>query len=165
MSEQKSGGFHFGNVGRDVKMEAGGDIVGHDKVTTTTHAGFNDQAQKQEFLKEMDELRAALREIKSQVESVEQFDEDSKDQLVMEILQQVSELKQTKQEAEQLEPGQRPAEVKLQSVGQCLDKAGGLLDKIKGIGDSAAGIAESVAPVLAKALPILASARHLLGIP
>lgn len=164
MSEQKSGGFHFGNVGRDVKIEAGADVVGGDKVTTT-HAGFDDQTQKQEFLKQMDELRAALREIKSQVEGVEQFDEDAKDQLEMEILQQVSELKQAKQDAQQLEPGQSPPEDKLQSVGQCLDKADGLLDKIKGIGDSAAGIAESVAPIVAKALPILASARHLLGIP
>ena len=159
-----SGGFHFGSVGRDVNMKAGGDIVAGDKVTTT-HAGFDDQSQKQEFLKQMDQLRLALREIKSQLDAVEEFDEDAKDQLVMEILQQVSELKQAKQQAEQLEPGQSPSADKLQSVGQCLDKAGGLLDKIKGIGNSAAGIAETVAPILAKALPILASARHLLGIP
>ena len=164
MGEKKTGGIHIGDVGRDVKIEAGGDVVAGDKVTTA-HAGFDDQAQKQEFLKQMDELRSALREIKSQVEGIEQFDEDAKDQLVMELLQQVSELKQAKEDAEQLEPGQSPSADKLQSVGQCLDKAGGLLDKIKGIGNSAAGIAESVAPILAKALPILASARHLLGIP
>jgi len=164
MSEEKSGGFHFGSVGRDVKMEAGGDFVAGDKVMTP-RAAFEDQRQKQEFLEQMEELRSALREIKSQVEGVEQFDEDAKDQLVLEILQQISELKHAKQDAEQLEAGQSPPDGKVQSVGQCLDKAGGLLDKIKGIGDSAAGLAESVAPVLAKALPILASARHLLGIP
>jgi DNA repair exonuclease SbcCD ATPase subunit len=164
MNEQKSGGIHISNVGRDVKIEAGGHIVAHDMVTTT-NAGFDDQQQKQEFLQQMDELRAALREIKSQVESVESFDEDAKDQLVMEILQQVSELKQAQQEADQLEPGQPPPADKLKSVGQCLEKAGGLLDKIKGIGDTAAGIAERVVPIVARALPILASARHLLGIP
>lgn len=164
IAEAKSGGFHFGHVGRDVKIEAVGDIVAGDKVTTT-HNGFNDVTQKQEFLKQMDELRSALREIKSQVEGVEHFDEDARDELVMEILQQLSEVKQAKQDAEQLVPGQLSAADRLQSVGQCLDKTGGLLDKIKAIGASAAGIAETVAPVLAKALPILASARHLLGVP
>ena len=163
MSEQKSGGFHFGDVGRDLKIEAGGDVVAGNKITTID-AGFNDQTQKDEFLKQMDELRSALCEIKSPVEGLDQFDDDARDQLVMEILQQVSELKQVKQGATQLEPGQSP-EDKLQSVGQCLDEVAGLLHKIKAIGDSATGIAEKVAPVLANALPILASARHLLGIP
>jgi hypothetical protein len=164
MSEEESGGFHFGNVGRDVKIQAGGDIVGHDKVTTA-HAGFNDQGQKQEFLNQLDELRSALREVKSKVESIGQFDEDARDQLVMELLQQVSELKQAMQDADQLEPGEAPPADTLQSVGHCLDKAGGLLDRIKGIGDTASGIAESIVPIVGKALPILASARHLLGIP
>ena len=59
MSEEKSGGFHIGDVGGDVKIEAGGDIVGRDKVTTT-HAGFNDEGEKQEFLNQLDELRSAL---------------------------------------------------------------------------------------------------------
>lgn len=163
MSEEKSGGIHIDGVGRDVKIQAGGDIVGGDKVTTT-HAGFDDQAQKQEFLDQLDELRSAMREIKSQVESVEQYDEDTKDQLVMEALQQVSALKQAKQDADQLEPGEAPPADTLQAVGQCLEKAGGLLDKIKSIGDTASGIAESVMPIVAKALPIVASARHLLGV-
>ena len=156
MSEQKSGGFHFGDIGRDVKIEAGGDVVGGNKVTTT-HVGFNDHTQKDEFLKQMDELRSALREIKSQVEGLDQFDDDAKDQLVMEILQEVSELKQAKQDAEQLEPGQSPPEDKLQSISQCLDRAGRLLDKIKVVGDLVAGVAVRIAPVLT-------SARHLLGI-
>lgn len=164
MTEEKSGGFHIDSVGRDVKIEAGGDIVGGDKVTTT-NLGFDDHAQKQEFLTQLDELRSALREIKSQVESVEHLDEDAKDQLVVEILQQVSELQQAKQDADQLEPGQPPPADRLQSVGQCLEKAGGLLDKIKGIGDTASGFADSVAPIVAKALPILVSTRHLLGLP
>ena len=164
MNDGKSGGFHFGNVGRDVNIEAGGDIVGRDKVTTT-HSGFDDQTQKQEFLNQLEELRSSLREIRAQLESDEQFDEDAKDQLVMEILQQVSDLKEAKQDADQLELGEAPPADKLQSVGQCLEKAGGLLDKIKGIGETATGIAQSVVPIVAKALPILASARHLMGSP
>lgn len=164
MSEQKSGGFHFGDVGRDVKIEANGDIVAGDKVSMP-HTGFEDQAKKQEFLKQMDELRSKLREIKSHMEDIDQFDEDEKDELVMEILQQVSELKQAKEDAEQFEPGQIPAEDKLGSVGKCLERADGLLDKIKAIGDTATGIAEHVVPIVAKTLPILASVRQLLGIP
>jgi hypothetical protein len=34
--EAARGGFHFGNVGRDAKMNAGGDIVAGDKTVTTT---------------------------------------------------------------------------------------------------------------------------------
>ncbi len=163
MSNEKTGGIHINGTGRDVKVEAGGDIVGGDKVTTT-HVVFGDRAHKQEFLDQLDELRSTLREIKSQVESVEQYDEDTKDQLVMEILQQVSALKQAKQDADQMEPGKASPADALQSVGQCLEKAGGLLEKIKSIGDTASEIAESIMPIVAKALPIVASARHLLGI-
>ena len=163
MSEEKSGGINIGSVGRDANFDAGGDIVAGDKVTTT-HVVFGDQADKQEFLDQLDELRSAMREIKSQVEGIAQFDEDAKDQLVAEILQHVSELKQAKQDADQIEPGKPQPADRLQSVGKCLDKAGGLLDKIRGIGDTVSGIAESVMPMVAKALPIVASARHLLGI-
>jgi len=164
VSNENSGGFNFGNVGRDVTVNAGGDIVGHDKITTT-NAGFDDQTQKQEFLSQLDELRSALREIKSQVESVEQFDQDAKEELVAEILRQVSELKKAKEDAEQLEPGRSPPADTLKSVGDCLDKTGGLLDKFKGISSAASGFATSMAPVIAKALPILATVRHLFGIP
>ncbi len=163
MSNEKTGGIHINGTGRDVKVEAGGDIVGGDKVTTT-HVVFGDRAHKQEFLDQLDELRSALREIKSQIESVEQYDEDTRDQLVMEILQQVSSLKQAKQDADQMEPGEAPPAHTLQSVGQCLENAGGLLDKIKSIGETASGITKSVMPIVARALPIVASARHLLGI-
>ena len=161
MSEQKSAGFHFPGVGGDVTISAGGDVVAGNKVTTT-HTGFHDQARKDQFLTQLDELRSALVNLKLQVEAPGSFDDDARDQLVMDIQQQVSELKRAKQNAEQFEPGQAPRKDILQSVGQCLHKTGGLLDKIQAIGDSAAGVAERVAPVLARALPILASARNVL---
>jgi len=68
-SEETRGGFHFGNVGRDVTMKAGGDIVGGNKETTTTtiQTGFKSEEQKQEFQKQLDALREALREIKGVV--------------------------------------------------------------------------------------------------
>ena len=99
MGEESSGGFNFENIGRDVRIDAGGDIVADNK-NTTTHIVFNDQGQKQEFLDQLGELRSVLREVKSQVESVEQFDEDARDQLVMELLQRVSELKHAEQDAD-----------------------------------------------------------------
>jgi len=107
----------------------------------------------------------ASREISSQVESIEQIDEDTKDRLVVELLQQVSELKQARRDAEQFQPGQSPSAERLRLVSLCLDKADKLFDKIKFIGNTATGIAERVVPIVAKTLPILASARNLIGIP
>jgi hypothetical protein len=168
MGSDKSNGIHIGKVGGDVSLTAGGDIVAGDK-TTHTQVGFQDQANKDQLLGQLEELRSALRELKGQVENAPQLDQDAKDQLVVEILQQVSSLKQAREDAQQVEPGPltpgHAAAVQLESVGQCLDKAGGLLDKVKSLGEAAAGLAGSLAPVLARAVPIVLSARHLLGIP
>jgi hypothetical protein len=53
--EKSGGGFHFGNVGGNVKMKAGGDIGGGDKTTTTTTItkGFAGDEQKQQFQAEI----------------------------------------------------------------------------------------------------------------
>jgi hypothetical protein len=60
-SEGRSGGFSLDNVGGDVKLKARGDIVAHDKITSVTSPrtityGFQDQAAKDSFGAEMEEL-------------------------------------------------------------------------------------------------------------
>jgi hypothetical protein len=63
-SEKSGGGFHFGNVGRDVKMKAGGDITGGNKTTTTTTTTitkwFAGDEQQKRFQAETDQLREAF---------------------------------------------------------------------------------------------------------
>jgi hypothetical protein len=164
MTEEKSGGFHFGTVGRDVKIEAGGDIVAGDKISTTT-TGFQQQSDKDEFVKQLGELRSALRDIKTQIADIERLDEDAKDELSLDILQQLSELKNAMAQAEGLDVGRAPPSEQFESVTGCLDRTGLVLDKIKSLGENASELAANVTPVLLRTLPLLASARHLIGLP
>ena len=104
--------------GGDMKIDAGGDVVAGDKVTitTTNTAGFKEQQNKDEFVAQLDELRDALCDIRKQIASIKQLDEDAKEELEAEILQQVKALKDSRQEAEQIEVGEPPASDKIESV-------------------------------------------------
>ncbi len=141
-------------------------MVAGDKVTiTTTHtAGFKEQANKDEFVAQLEELRDALRDIRSQIASIKQLDEDAKEELEAEILQQVKALKDSKQQAEQIDVGQPPASDKIESVKATLEGTRSFLDKIKNIGETVTEFASDVAPIVAKALPLLASATRLIGL-
>lgn len=162
----QTGGFHFGKVGGDVKIDAGGDIVAGDKTTTTTvHNGFKEEKDKEEFARQIDTLRASLRQMKSQIEGLEGFDEDDRDQIVMAIMQQVTALKEVQEEASGVPAGTEAPKDKAEIVGDYLDKTATLMKKLQIMGEKTVEFAEKVAPVVAKSLPILASARHLFGLP
>jgi len=173
MSDEKGtqkGGFNFGNVGGNVDMDAGGDIVGGDKTTTTTTTttitqGFKQEEDKTEFVRQIDELRTMMRAIKSAIDGVEDLDEDQKDDLTMDVLQQVKDLKKVKEEAEDTPVGEEAPKEKAKLVGEYLDKTTTLMEKLKKMGEATAALAEKVAPAVIKALPLLASARHLFGLP
>lgn len=181
MSDEKQGGgnvgnFSFGNVGGDASViagniQAGGDIVAGDKTTTTTTTtttithGFKEEEDKAEFLKQIDELRAIMRQMRSEIEALEGLDEDEKDDLVMEVGQQVKDLKTAKEEAEQTEAGKEVPKDKAELMGEYLDKTTTLMEKLKKMGEATAATAEKLAPYVVKALPLLASARHLFGLP
>src|SRR6266571_5572792 len=93
----KKGGFHFGNVGGNVKITAGGDIVGGDKTATTTiQKGFRGEEQKQQFEVQIEQLRDALRAIKAEIEANPALSNDEKEEATGEILQQVKALKEVK---------------------------------------------------------------------
>jgi hypothetical protein len=121
--EETRGGFHFGNVSRDVQMRAGGDIVGGDKTTTTAvQHGFQSEEQKQEFQNQLDALRAALREIKGQVEASVGLSADEKDDLAAEILQHVQALRDVKETTAEVPLGQKPSTNVSKMVESSLDK-------------------------------------------
>ena len=82
-SEKSEGGFHIGNVGRDAKLKAGGDIVARDKKTTTTTTttikmGFAGDEQKQQFQSEIDQLREALQAMKTEIERSASLDQEKR---------------------------------------------------------------------------------------
>jgi hypothetical protein len=167
--ETARGGFHFGNVGRDAKMNAGGDIVAGDKTvtttTTTTQSGFQSEEQKQEFQKQLEALREALRDIKAKVEAGAGLSADQKDELTTEILQHVKALKEVKETTADLPPGRKPPADISKMVESNLEKASGILDKVQAVEKKSADLAANVGAFAVKYGPLVLSARHLFGLP
>jgi phage-related minor tail protein len=166
MSEKSSGGFHFGNVGGNVSQSAGGDIVGGDKTTTsTTQIGFSGEEQKQQFHSEIEQLRAALRAMKTEIEASVSLDQDEKDEVISEILEHVKALKEVKEKTAEVPPGApAPAKVATEIEG-ALDRAGGIVDRLQGLAGKAGDVAETVGKFAMKYGPLILSARHLFGLP
>jgi hypothetical protein len=169
-SGERRGGFHFGNVGRNVSIKAGGDIVGGNKETTTTttttiQTGFKSEEQKQEFQKQLDALREALREIKGLVETSAGLTADEKDELSTEILHHVKTLKEVKETTAELSPGQKPSADIGQMVESNLEKASSILDKMETVAKKSVELAGKVGEFGLKYGPLVLSARHLFGLP
>ncbi len=141
--ETSKGGFHFGNVGGGVNVEAGGDVVAGDKTTTTTTTIKNGFAGDEQ----------------------NSIDRDKKDQVISDIQQQVNALKQVKEETADVPTGKpAPAEIATKVVG-ALDRAGGIVDKLQGLATKTGDVAETVGKFAVKYGPLILSARHLFGLP
>jgi hypothetical protein len=166
-NEKSKGGFHFGNVGGSVSQTAGGDIVGRDKITTTTttQIGFAGEEQKQQFHSEIEQFREALRAMKAEIEASASLDQDKKDEVVSDILEQVKALKEVKEKTADIPTG-KPAPAKIATeVEAALDRAGGIMDKLKDLATKTWEGAETVGKFVVKYGPLIASARHLFGLP
>jgi hypothetical protein len=166
MTEASGSGFHFGNIGGNVNQSAGGDIVGRDKTTTsTTQIGFAGEEQKQQFHSEIEQLREALRTMKTEIEASASLDQDKKDEVISEILQQVKSLKEVKEKTAELPAGgPAPAGVAAEIEG-VLDRAGGIVDRLQSFAGKASDVAEIVGKFAMKYGPLVLSARHLFGLP
>jgi hypothetical protein len=166
-SEKSSGGFHFGSVGGGVNLNAGADIVGGDKTTTTTtiQNGFAADEQKQQFQTEIDQLREALRAMKAQIAATASLDADQKDAVEAEITQHLVALKEVKDQAAAVPVGKEaPADV-ASKVSNALDGVSGMMERLKILADKSAGAAETVGQFAMKYGPVILSARHLFGLP
>jgi len=107
MSDATKGGFNIGSVGGNVTVSAGGDVVAGDKVTTTTSTttitnGFKQEKDKQQFVRNIEELRTALRELQTKIQEAAGVSQDDKDKIAAEVMQQVIALKTAKEEASSL---------------------------------------------------------------
>ncbi|MCP4697719.1 MAG: hypothetical protein GY862_12835 [Gammaproteobacteria bacterium] len=161
-----NGGFNFGNVGGNVSVEAGGDVVGGDKTTTTTTTttittGFKQDEDKQEFIQKVEDLRKQLRQVKAEIEDAEGIDEDEKDAIVMEVMQQVKALKTAKEEAEQLPAQKEASKEQRNAIEAPLNAVDSIVSKVNKVFKTAVNISEKVK----KLAPALLAARHLFGLP
>ena len=167
-TEKSSGGFHFGTVGGDVTISAEGDVGGGTKTTTTTtitQIGFPGEAEKQQFHSEIEQFREALRAMKAEIEASASLDQDKKDEVVSDILEQIKSLKEVKEKTADLPTGESaPAQIATEVEG-ALDRAGGIIDKLKDLATKTWEGAEAVGKIAVKYGPLIASARHLFGLP
>jgi len=159
------GTFKIGNVGGDVTIQqAGGDIVQGNKSTTETHVqGLQNEQDKQNFISQLEALRGLLREVKQQVESSAALDENSKDALVLDIMQHLQALNSAKQQTQEIAPGTKAAGAKSQGLLECIEGTKSLMDKAQQWGEKAAELTVKLAAVMDKVTPLIVKARTLLG--
>jgi hypothetical protein len=170
MSDATKGGFHIGSVGGGFSVTAGGDVVAGDKVTSTTGTtsitnGFKQEGDKQQFLRDLENLRSALRELQTKIQESPVVSQDNKDQIVAEVMQQVIALKTAKEEADTLPVAQEGSPDKGKRIASYLDTTKTLLDKVTELGGKAVEVGATIKPYIETALPLLLSARRLFGIP
>jgi len=168
MSGTSKGGFNIGSVGGSVSVTAGGDVVAGDKTTTTTTTitnGFKQEEEKEQFVRNLEELRTALRELQTRIQQAAGVNQDDKDQIVAEVMQQVNALKTAKEEAASMPVAQQGPPDQSKRVANYLESTKTLLDKVNDLGERAVEIGAAVKPYVEKALPLLLSARMLFGIP
>src|SRR5260370_39788726 len=101
MSDTTKGGFNIGSVGGNVSVTAGADVVAGDKVTTTTSTttitnGFKQEEDKQQFARDIEDLRDAMRELQIKIQEAAGVSQDDKDRIVAEVMQLVIALKTAK---------------------------------------------------------------------
>jgi hypothetical protein len=170
MSDATKGGFNIGSVGGNVTVSAGGDVVAGDKVTTTTSTttitnGFKQEEDKEQFVRNIEELRTALRELQTKIQETAGVSQDDKDKIAAEVMQQVIALKTAKEEASSLPIAQQGSPDKGKRIANYLDTTKALLDKVNELGAKAVEAGATLKPYVEKALPLLLSARVLFGIP
>jgi len=164
MSGSGRGGINIGSVGGNASFNAGGDIVAGDKITTTKSV-FQRDDDKRQFLEQIDQLRATLRELQAKISDAPALSQDDKDEIAVAVLQQIKALKQASDEANGLKPGSAAPENAVHAIEAGLTSTGTLLDKVKSVCDKAEQIGEAVGPYVGTAVQVLLTARHLFGLP
>jgi hypothetical protein len=175
MSNKKSN-FNLGNISGNATVnqadgnitQAGGDVVGHDKITTTDNStvynGFKKEADKEQFVTELEGLRTLLRSVKSEIETVDGLDGDQRDEISLELMQQIKALKEVREQAVALPTGQQATPEQTSSLSHCLESTGQLMSKAQSFGEKLAELNLKVTPLIEKVAPALGVLKSLFGI-
>jgi hypothetical protein len=161
----RSGGITFGNVGGDVNVKAGGDIVGGNKEAATFRVTFADEEERRRFQAQIDELREMLRGFKTAAEASPHLSVEDKESIASEVLEHVKSLKEIGDRTAAIPVGVRAPRELASSVESKLKRASGLLESADGLAKKATGFAETVATFAAKFGPLILSVGHLFGLP
>jgi len=146
-------------------MKAGGDVIGGDKTTTTTITkGFAGEEQKQQFQAEIDQLREVLRSMKAEIEANASLDQNKRDEVVSDIVEQVKDLQDVKEETATVPTG-KPAPAQIAAkVEEALERAGGIVEKLQGLASKGGEVAETVGKLVMKCGPLILRAGYLFGL-
>ncbi|MDD2775222.1 MAG: hypothetical protein PHU06_04635 [Gallionella sp.] len=145
------GKYTIGKVGGNVTInEAGGNLnqAGRDVVQGNAFLGFQQDADKAQFLAALDNLRLQLRTVQSEVATSDTQNDDAKDDLSVELLKQIKALKSLSEQAAALPSAQAATPQHTSSVSDCLSTTSKLLDQAKDFGEKAADISRKLAPVI-----------------
>jgi len=164
------GGFNIRSESGNVSIRAGGDVVAGDKMTTTAGTttvinGFKQEEDKQQFVRDIEDLRSALSELQSKIQEAAGISQDDKDKIVTDVTQQLIALKTTKEDAGSLPVAQQGPPDKSKRIARYLDTTKTLLDTLNELGATAVEVGATLRPYVEKTLPLLLSARLLFGIP
>ncbi|MFY9261511.1 MAG: hypothetical protein WAO71_13500 [Gallionella sp.] len=146
------GKYTIGKVGGNVTInEAGGNLnqAGRDMVQGNTFHGFQQDTDKAQFLAALDNLRVQLRTVQREVAASDAQHDDTKDELSIELLNQIKSLKSLTEQSAALPPAQAATPQHTRSVSDCLSTTSKLLDQAKNFGEKAADISLKLAPVIA----------------
>jgi len=157
----------FGTVsvgGNLQNIQVDGDIIWGDKIMITT-TGFKQEQDKQDFLKQIEELRATLRQMLAEISNAQELDQETKDGLVLEVAVQINQLGTAKTTAKTVAVAQQVPEEERKTLEDCLKSTETLLDKVKSAGKKVAEWTATLAHHVEIGLSILVSAKQLFGMP
>lgn len=170
------GKYNFGNVAGSVNInevkgdlkQAGGDIVDGDKIThsgnTSSYNGFKQEEDKQQFIAELEKLRTAMRSIRDEIAAAESVDEDDKDEMFSDLLEQIKALKEAKEQAGEIPVGEEASEEQSRSIGDYIEQTGEIMDRAEAFGESVGELSLKLAPLIATAQPALMTLKSLFGL-
>ena len=166
----------IGNVGGDVTIntvkgdmnQAGGDIVGGDKITntgntTSTYNGFKQEEDKAQFIEELENLRGLIRDVRGEVEASDELDEDEKDDIILELMNQIKALKEAKEQAEDISVDEEATAEQTRSLSDYIESTGSLMERAQSFGEKMGELSVKIAPLIALSQPILMTAKRLFG--
>lgn len=156
------GGFHIGNVGGNVDMKAGGDIVGGNKTVKEIQRVLASEQGRSEADRHLVEFAKALEDIRAEVAKAAELSAAEREQLVSELGDRLSKLESARETIVQPPPAEAGGEL-AKGVETTLEHAGKALDRVREIGGKSAALAVKIAGMVTASGAALDHLRRLLG--
>ena len=170
-SAGNSGAIVTGNIRGSVNVKASGDIVGSNKITTTSttttstiQRGFRNKEHKEQFKVELEQMKEALRTLRADLDVSAALTADQKDEAVGAITQQVTALREASDRAAQILPGKEASAGIGAAVEKTLNRAAAITETLETLTGKAGEVAGKIRDFGSKYGPLVLSVRQLFGL-